>query len=606
MFFCLVSVFSGNAVTGQSAGISGRVTLDGGAQAVVAGAIDEPGGGQYRLLPFASDTNGDTLGFFFTASGCAPVSLTVSTQNNVSGRIFTGSGLTWLASGSVFLASGSVTSGTITSGSVFIASGPFVVASVSIASGTLYPASGSVFLASGSITSGLIASGTVFIASGANVVPNIASGTLYLASGSIASGTVFIASGAFVNVGASITSGTIYLASGSIAMSTFASGVVGGGSGNIPSSWGNSGAVTVGQNLDKSGYSITTIFDKTGYSLLSGTTFLASGLPGYSGTVQIASGSFTVATTISGTTFLASGSATALLSGCVSGQPVSLLSGTTFLASGSITSGLIASGTVFIASGPFAVTSIASGTTFLASGSATALLSGCASGQLISLLSGQSVITAINQDKSGYSLTANFDKTDYTILSGTTFLASGLPGYSGTLYLASGPLVNISSGNTVSLYSGSLSGQVVSTLSGQTFIASGPFTVASVSISSGTTYLASGSAVSLYSGQNVVTAVNLDKSGYQLVDGSLRSGTFASGVVDVNIPDAMYRRDMALVSGEAARSLLNATRKLMNRWDTTTTSGVLTVYREDDTTISYTQNIASMSGAQPITSLDTN
>ncbi len=492
----------------------------------------------------------------------------------------------------MFLASGSITSGLIASGTVFIASGANVVPN--IASGTLY-------LASGSITSG-----SVFIASGTNVVPIIASGTTFLASGSITSGTVFIASGAVVNVGASITSGTIYLASGSIAMSTFASGVVGGGSGNIPSSWGNSGAVTVGQNLDKSGYSITTIFDKTGYSLLSGTTYLASGLPGYSGTVQIASGSFTVATTISGTTFLASGSATALLSGCVSGQPVSLLSGTTFLASGSITSGLIASGSVFIASGPFAVTSIASGTTFLASGSATALLSGCASGQLISLLSGQSVITAINQDKSGYSLTANFDKTDYTILSGTTFLASGLPGYSGTVYLASGPLVNISSGNTVLLYSGSLSGQVVSTFSGQTFIASGPFTVASVSIASGTTYLASGSTVSLYSGQNVVTAVNLDKSGYQLVDGSLRSGTFASGMVDVNIPDAIYRRDMALVSGEAARSLLNATRKLMNRWDTTTTSGVLTVFKEDDVTISYTQNITSSSGAQPITSLDTN
>ncbi len=169
VFFPLVSAISGNPVTGQATGISGRVTLDGGAQAVVAGAIDEPGGGQYRFLPFAADTNGNCIGLYFTASGCAPVNFTITTQQNTSGRIFTGSGLTYIASGpnvvvppatisgvfgTIPIATISGTNAFIPSGTLQIASGPFVQTTVT---------SGSIYLASGSIFTNTFASGVVTV-----------------------------------------------------------------------------------------------------------------------------------------------------------------------------------------------------------------------------------------------------------------------------------------------------------------------------------------------------------------------------------------------------------------------------------------------------------
>jgi len=70
------------------------------------------------------------------------------------------------------------------------------------------------------------------------------------------------------------------------------------------------------------------------------------------------------------------------------------------------------------------------------------------------------------------------------------------------------------------------------------------------------------------------------------------------------IADAILKRDMGAVSGESARSLLNAIRKLMNKWSISGT--VLTVTKEDDSTTAYTQNITSTSNADAITGLDTN
>ena len=69
------------------------------------------------------------------------------------------------------------------------------------------------------------------------------------------------------------------------------------------------------------------------------------------------------------------------------------------------------------------------------------------------------------------------------------------------------------------------------------------------------------------------------------------------------IADALLKRDMSAVSGEAARSLLNAIRKLMNRW--AVSGGVLTIYKEDDTTPAWTQTVTSTAGAAPITELET-
>ena len=70
LYWNLVSSISGTPVTGQSTGVSGRVSADGGAQAVIAGTISEIGGGQYVANLFTNDTSGNNLGFLFTASRC--------------------------------------------------------------------------------------------------------------------------------------------------------------------------------------------------------------------------------------------------------------------------------------------------------------------------------------------------------------------------------------------------------------------------------------------------------------------------------------------------------------------------------------------------------
>ncbi len=88
----MVSAVSGSPVTGISASISGRRSLDGGAQAVVTGPINEVGGGQYNLGMFAADVNGANCGYLFTSSGCVLVSYTVVTTANVSGNLYINSG----------------------------------------------------------------------------------------------------------------------------------------------------------------------------------------------------------------------------------------------------------------------------------------------------------------------------------------------------------------------------------------------------------------------------------------------------------------------------------------------------------------------------------
>ena len=66
------------------------------------------------------------------------------------------------------------------------------------------------------------------------------------------------------------------------------------------------------------------------------------------------------------------------------------------------------------------------------------------------------------------------------------------------------------------------------------------------------------------------------------------------------IADALLKRDWSSVSGEAARSVLNALRAIRNKW--TVSSGTLTVKKEDDTTTAWTATEAGTAGADPITS----
>ncbi len=188
-----------------------------------------------------------------------------STRADVTATVASGS--LYLASGSIFratFASGALgasgglplswgNSGQVltVSGTTWIASGPFVQATATVASGSIYLASGSIFLetfagsgvlgASGGLAlswgnSGQVktVSGTMWIASGPNVVVPPATisgvfGTIPIATISgtnvfVPSGTLQIASGAFA--AASVVSGSLYLASGSIFKNTYASGVM--------------------------------------------------------------------------------------------------------------------------------------------------------------------------------------------------------------------------------------------------------------------------------------------------------------------------------------------------------------------------------------------
>ena len=69
-----------------------------------------------------------------------------------------------------------------------------------------------------------------------------------------------------------------------------------------------------------------------------------------------------------------------------------------------------------------------------------------------------------------------------------------------------------------------------------------------------------------------------------------------------DIADAILKRDWGLITGEAARSLLNAARFLRNKWDVT--AGVLTVTKEDDATTAWTGVTTGTAGADPITAVD--
>lgn len=66
--------------------------------------------------------------------------------------------------------------------------------------------------------------------------------------------------------------------------------------------------------------------------------------------------------------------------------------------------------------------------------------------------------------------------------------------------------------------------------------------------------------------------------------------------------DALLKRDMSAVSGEAARSPLNALRFLRNKW--AIVAGVLTVYKEDDSTSAWTSALTTNASADPVVTSD--
>lgn len=66
--------------------------------------------------------------------------------------------------------------------------------------------------------------------------------------------------------------------------------------------------------------------------------------------------------------------------------------------------------------------------------------------------------------------------------------------------------------------------------------------------------------------------------------------------------DALLKRDWTSVTGEAARSVLNALRFLRNKW--TLTSTTLSVKKEDDATEAWAGTVSTDASADPITGND--
>jgi len=83
--------------------------------------------------------------------------------------------------------------------------------------------------------------------------------------------------------------------------------------------------------------------------------------------------------------------------------------------------------------------------------------------------------------------------------------------------------------------------------------------------------------------------------------GAITNTSFAASGLTA-IAEEWLTIDMATITGEAARSPLNAIRFLRNRWDLVL--GVLTVMKEDDLTPAWTATTTGTPAADPITAVD--
>lgn len=74
--FVLIKAADGTALTGAT--VTAKRCIDGGAQGDCTGTVSEKAGGQYNLALSQADTNGDTVGYLFTATSAIPVHITIS------------------------------------------------------------------------------------------------------------------------------------------------------------------------------------------------------------------------------------------------------------------------------------------------------------------------------------------------------------------------------------------------------------------------------------------------------------------------------------------------------------------------------------------------
>lgn len=148
---------------------------------------------------------------------------------------------------------------------------------------------------------------------------------------------------------------------------------------------------------------------------------------------------------------------------------------------------------------------------------------------------------------------------------------------------------------------GSVTGAVGSVTGAVGSVAAGGITAASIATdaidadaiaASAVTEIQSG--LSTLDAAGVRTAVGLGSANLDTQLGDLPTATENA--------DALLKRDWSSVSGEAARSVLNALRKLRNEWSIS--GSTLTVKKEDDSTTAYTQSLTTSGSADPIVSID--
>lgn len=89
----------------------------------------------------------------------------------------------------------------------------------------------------------------------------------------------------------------------------------------------------------------------------------------------------------------------------------------------------------------------------------------------------------------------------------------------------------------------------------------------------------------------VTVGTNSDKTGYALTSGERDS-----------IASNIFKYDLSSITGEAARSLLNAVRFLRNK--VSISSGTMTVTKEDDTTSAWTATLTTDATAEPVVTVD--
>jgi hypothetical protein len=92
------------------------------------------------------------------------------------------------------------------------------------------------------------------------------------------------------------------------------------------------------------------------------------------------------------------------------------------------------------------------------------------------------------------------------------------------------------------------------------------------------------------------------KSGVRTFVKELQVVSFDPYDLGTHIADATLTRDMSSVTGESARSLLNAIRFLRNKW--TITGATLSVKKEDDSTEAWNAALSTDAAAIPITGND--